>query len=68
MADNTPQQPERPQEGIESWRELEYSGCLYCDKPWDHHINTADGSIFMCLDCYERRFGGNASTSGDGSK
>jgi hypothetical protein len=45
-------------EDQEKWQELEYSGCFYCDKPWDHHVNAADGTIYLCIDCYERRYAG----------
>ncbi len=45
-----------PQDG-ESWEDLEYSGCFFCDRPWDHPINPADVSVYLCLDCYEKRYG-----------
>ncbi len=61
MADNIPLRQEGSPEGSEKWRDLEYSGCFYCDKPWDHYVNSADGTIYMCLDCYERRYGSGAA-------
>ncbi len=56
MSENLPLRQEGSPAGGENWRDLEYSGCFYCDKPWDHELNTADGTIYLCLDCYERRY------------
>ncbi len=59
---------EWPPHNPASWEELEYSGCFYCDRPWDHAIQTADSSILLCLDCYERRYGERAADAGAGQK
>jgi hypothetical protein len=61
MASDAQQEPPVALHNLGDWQELEYAGCFYCDRPWDHPVNFADGTLYLCLDCYERRFG-NAAT------
>jgi hypothetical protein len=52
-----PQSQDWPPKASDDWLDLEYSGCFYCERPWDHNIITADATIYLCVDCYERRYG-----------
>ncbi len=61
-------QEEWPPKDGESWLDLEYSGCFYCDRPWDHAISAADSAIYLCLNCYERRYGQRTVAQPDGTK
>jgi hypothetical protein len=56
-----PQAQNWPPKDGDNWLDLEYSGCFYCDRPWDHEIMMADGATYLCLDCYERRYGRGAT-------